>query len=409
MPTSTKAKAPSASGIDRYDFTELVGEGGMGSVYRARDRQSGDTVAVKVLNVKLDENPVLRSRFIQEFRAAAKLEHPNIVRAIDLGTVNGVSYLVTEFVDGIDLGRLIEKRGKLSEVEAVRIVTQVAQALHYAHAGRVVHRDVKPDNVLVRRDGVAKLADFGLAKDWDDDQGLTQDAHGLGTPHYMAPEQYRDAKHAGVASDVYSLGATLYTALTGRVPFEGCASLIALSKKVKGDIPSARDLVPAVSRTVDEAVRRAMDPDPRRRPASVLEFFRLLTRPSRPGRPKPGDSGPQPGADRRRAVRVAVTLGANCVIETGLHGGEDGSIEAWPMVLRDVSGHGIGFLLARRFEAGTELTVEFGGGSAARLKARVVRVVPEALGHWLHGCVFDPVPTPEQLTALLQQVTPAAQ
>jgi serine/threonine protein kinase len=395
---ATKVKKGLTS-IGRYDFVATLGTGGCGTVYKARDRQTGGTVAVKILGVNLAEDPVLHYRFAQEFRSATKLEHPNIVRALDFALDGGVSYLVTEFVDGSNLGDVIADRGRLSEDEAVRVITQIAQALHYAHAGRVVHRDVKPDNILIRADGLAKLADFGLAKDFDDDRDLTKPAHGLGTPHFMAPEQYQDAKKAGVRCDIYSLGATLYTAITGRLPFDGCASLVALARKVKGDLPSVRDLVPELSPAVDEAIRKAMAPDPERRPASCLEFCRLLATPRRGS-----DVTKRAGAERRRAERHEITLGTSCAVETGIHGRGEGTEEQWPLVVRDVSATGVGLLLARRFEAGTDLSVTLVGrpGAAPRaLRVRVVRVGADALGHWFHGCVFAHPLTDDDLAALL--------
>src|SRR5204863_8302423 len=142
-------------------------------------------------------------RLATEFKAATQLEHPNIVRAIEIDTDGSTSYLVYELVEGMDLADKIHHQGRLSEDEAVRVVTQVAQALHYAHQRQVVHRDVKPDNILVLADGRAKLTDFGLAKDHSGGSpDLTQHKIALGTPHFMAPEQFADARAAGVRCDV---------------------------------------------------------------------------------------------------------------------------------------------------------------------------------------------------------------
>jgi serine/threonine protein kinase len=396
-----KQSAP--TGIGRYEFLSKIGQGGMGSVYKARNSETGAVVAVKVLDVRLHENPELHYRFATEFRAACKLEHPNIVRAVEFGTDGDVSFLAAEFVDGIDLGQLIEQRGRLPEHEAVRIITQAAQALHYAHLARVIHRDVKPDNILVRADGMAKLADFGLAKDIDNDQDLTKPARGLGTPHFMAPEQYQDAKRAGAACDIYSLGATLYNAVTGRVPFEGCASLIALNKKVKGDIPSARELVPDLSPRVDAAIRKAMDPDPAKRPVSCLTFTKMLAIPSRSAAKEKPDAKPPAGAERRTSARVERHRGSRAVVDTGVHAGS-GFCEAWPLMIRDVSAGGVGLLMARRFEVGTEMSIEVGTGPKPQSVAvRVVRVMPEGLGHWFHGCAFDKPLTPEQMSLLVEE------
>jgi serine/threonine protein kinase len=376
----------------------------MGSVYRAHDPRSNSLVAVKVFTDDLTADAVLLERFTREFNAASKLEHPNVVRALDFGIEDGVSFLVTEFVEGVSLGQMIEEQGRLTEEAAVRIITQVSQALQYAHERNVIHRDVKPDNILVRSDGMVKLADFGLAKDFDDDRLLTRPASGLGTPHFMAPEQYRDAKDVDARSDIYSLGATLYCAVTGRVPFDGCASLVALARKVKGDIPSAKELVTGLSERVDTAIRRAMNPDPLLRPATCLDFFKLLTARKPPGsrgatppRPKSGTGS----GERRAYVRHAVGVGTRCAIDTAVSGG---SHEMWPLVVRDVSTTGIGVLLARRFETGTELCIELSSGrgaSSRSLVVKVVRVTAEPLGHWAHGCVFQTPLTDRELAELI--------
>lgn len=387
--------------VGRYDLLERIGKGAIGSVYRARDAETGATVAVKVLTATLAGNPTLADRFEREFRSAARLDHPNMVLALDFGHEAGFTYLVTEFVDGKTLGKILKEQGALPEEHAVRIVTQVAQALHYAHKHRVIHRDVKPDNILVRADGLAKLADFGLAKDIDDDRGLTATAACLGTPHFMAPEQYAEAKTAGVASDVYSLGATLYSAVTGRVPFDGCASLIALARKVKGDIPSPREVVPGLSPQVDDAVRRAMSPDPAKRPASCLQFVKLL--------PAPGKAAGgllkanRPPQERRAAARLAHVIGTICVIDTAAAGGGPDTEESWSATVRDVSAGGVGLVLARRFEPGTVFSLQLGGGGRAAgrsLPVRVKRVRAEDLGHWFHGCAFVRPLTEKELANL---------
>ncbi len=404
----TTLRKKATEGIAHYRFVEKVGDGGMGTVYKAIDTKTEDIVAVKVLHMRIEEDSDVYRRFQQEFRAAAKLEHPNIVRAIDFGMDDGKSYLVSEFVDGKSLGQILDERVRLPEEEAIRIITQVAQALHYAHTGRVIHRDVKPDNILIRKDGMAKLLDFGLAKDWDDDRNLTRPLHGLGTPHFMAPEQYQDAKNAGVGCDIYALGATLYNVVTGRLPFDDCSTVGALAKKAKGSIPSPKSLVPELSYNLDDAVRQALDPNPERRPSSCLEFFRLLARPTRP-RFKP--SGPaDPADDRRDNTRHAITMGTSCIVETDIHGDAEGSQESWPLLIRNVSLRGLGILLARRFEPGTELTVCIPAGPVTRartLRARVVRVEPDSLGHWVHGCLFAQELAQEELASLLRQAPPA--
>jgi serine/threonine protein kinase len=362
----------------------------MGAVYRARDRDTRALVAVKVLNADLSRNPKLFDRFVQEFRAAAKLDHPNIVRAIELDRDGDNVFMAMEYVEGEGFGKFIVAKGRLPESYAIRIITQVAQALDYAHRHRVVHRDVKPDNILVRADGFAKLADFGLAKDFDDDGNLTKSNRCLGTPHFMAPEQYVDAKTAGPACDLYSLAATLYSAVTGTVPFADCGSLTALARKVKGDIPSPRELIPELSDSLDTTVRLAMSPDPKQRPASCLEFARMLPSPP-PGAevtPTPRLAALTTRTERRASVRHLVSRGTTCVIDTGLVAGNAVATEGWPAIVRDLSVGGVGLVLARRFEPGTAFAVRLDGVDRD-LFVHVKRVQPDVVGHWSHGCVFD--------------------
>ncbi|MCS7161679.1 MAG: protein kinase, partial [Gemmatales bacterium] len=186
-------------------------------------------------------------------------------------------YIVMELVEGESLGQRVERLGRLPEAEAVAYSVQVAQGLHQAHRQGIIHRDVKPDNILVDSRGQAKLADLGLVKDLDADLNLTRTGRGLGTPHFMAPEQFRNAKNADVRCDVYSLGATLYMLVTGQLPFRGCSPLDAWIRKIHNDLPSPRQLRADLSERVDWAIRRAMSADPDKRPADCREFVEDLS------------------------------------------------------------------------------------------------------------------------------------
>lgn len=404
--TAGSSRPPS---ITRYEFGAPIGTGGAGTVYRALDRETGRQVAIKVLRDKLSEKPAVHQRFAQEFRAATQLEHPNIVRALDMGIDGNTSYLVYELVEGANLGDRIATRKRLPESEAVRIVTQIAQALHYAHLRQVVHRDVKPDNILVLPDGRAKLTDFGLAKDYNNDLDLTRQASGLGTPNFMAPEQFADAKSVGPRSDVYSLAATLYAAVTGLLPFAAKTPFATLVKKER-DIPSARAAVPGLSERLDHAIRNALHPNAKERPRSCMEFFKLLTSGARFDDGNAEELPPSVAVsvveDERRAwVRHALEMGSCGVIDTNVFRGAPENEEFWPLVVRDLSVGGVGVLLARRFEIGTELSIEFAAGPDApprRLTARVVRVVPERNGHWVHGCAFPQRLSEDELASLLK-------
>jgi serine/threonine protein kinase len=263
--------------VGNYDLLEKIAEGGMGAIYRGRNRATGQIVAVKVMPPHTASNPVLLKRFEQEFRAASRLDHPNIVRALDFGDAGNMPYLVMEFVEGISLGQKIDQEGRIPETEAIRIIAQVAQGLHRAHKLNLIHRDVKPDNILITPDGIAKLADLGLVKETETELNLTRTGRGLGTPHFMAPEQFRNAKNADVRCDIYSLGATLYMMVTGELPFRSNGPLDAWMKKIQGDLTPPRALVPSLSERVDWAILRAMKAEKEERPATCREFVEDLT------------------------------------------------------------------------------------------------------------------------------------
>jgi serine/threonine protein kinase len=271
------SKAAVLQTLGNYELVEKIAEGGMGAIYRGRHLGTGQVVAIKIMPPHMAANPILVTRFEQEFRAASRLNHPNIVRALDYNDSGSSPYLVMEFVDGESLGQKLERDGKMSETEAIRIVAQVAQGLHRAHKQNLIHRDVKPDNILLTHDGVAKLADLGLVKEAESDLNLTKTGRGLGTPHFMAPEQFRNAKNADVRCDVYSLGATLYQMVTGELPFRSSGPLDAWMKKIQNDLTPPRQLVPGLSERIDWAILRAMSADPEKRPGSCREFVEDLT------------------------------------------------------------------------------------------------------------------------------------
>jgi serine/threonine protein kinase len=287
--------APPQAQLGDYDLLKPVGEGGMGTVYKARHRPTGEIVAVKVIASGPARNPIVLQRFEREFQAAKVLEHPNVVRAIRYHGTHTPPYLVMEFVDGESLGQRMERAGAVPEAEAIRIIGQMCDGLQRAHKQGLVHRDVKPDNIMVTRDGVAKLTDMGLVKDVDNDMNLTKTGRGLGTPHYMAPEQFRNAKGVDARGDIYALAATLYALVTGVVPFSNSSPLDCWLKKVRNEFPPPRELNPVVSERVDWAIRRAMSAEPSLRPASCREFYEDLTGQSRPpsgvmARPGPNGS-----------------------------------------------------------------------------------------------------------------------
>ncbi|MEM8995072.1 MAG: serine/threonine-protein kinase [Acidobacteriota bacterium] len=229
------------------DF-ELLGRGGMGSVYRARHRRLDRPVAVKILDPGLGADPAFAERFVREARTLARLDHPNIVRVYDFDDRDGLYFLVMELVDGVDLRQLI-RAGHLEARQALALVPRLCDALQYAHDRGVVHRDIKPENILVNRDGVAKIADFGLAKLTGDAVGdhLTRTRQVMGTPNYMAPEQVEQPEQVDHRADIFALGVVLYELLTGELPL---GRFPAPSHKVEIDV------------RLDEVVMRTLEKEP---------------------------------------------------------------------------------------------------------------------------------------------------
>ncbi|MFO0822414.1 MAG: serine/threonine-protein kinase [Gemmataceae bacterium] len=283
--------------LGNYDVLSKIAEGGMGTVYKGRNRSTGEIVAIKVIAASTAKNPVLLQRFEREFLAARVLDHPNIVRALDYCGTGPHPFLVMEYVDGESIGQRIERKGAIAEAESIRLMAQVCEGLQRAHKQGLVHRDVKPDNILITREGTAKLTDMGLVKDVEGDMNLTKTGRGLGTPHYMAPEQFRNAKNVDVRGDIYSLGATLYAMVTGTIPFDNASPLDCWMKKVRNEFPTPQELNPGISDRVDWAIRRAMSAEPDRRPASCREFLEDLTGQSRTAPQRPGGQQQQGAAD----------------------------------------------------------------------------------------------------------------
>jgi serine/threonine protein kinase len=304
--------------LGNYDLIEKLGEGSMGTVYKARHWTTREVVAIKVMPSTIARKPMLLKRFEQEFRIASRVEHRNVVRVLEYSGRGPEPYLVMEFVDGAALGDRLERTGRLSEAEAVRIITQVAEGLHHAHELGLLHRDVKPDNVLVTADGIAKLTDLGLAKEMDAALELTRTGTGLGTPNFMAPEQFRNAKHADVRCDMYSLAATLYQMVTGELPFGQGDPVRILMAKMSNALTPPRHLVPELSERTERAILRALDPEPERRTASCREFVDELlgrTAPRPAARARVHSSEDQTEEELRKTQRVRFRHGDDAAEE----------------------------------------------------------------------------------------------
>jgi eukaryotic-like serine/threonine-protein kinase len=245
---------------NRYRLIELLGQGGMATIYRARDNQLERDVAIKVLRAEYGRDPDFSSRFRQEAQAAGALNHPNVVAVYDYGQDEAGPYIVMELVDGEDLASVIRRTGALPPRQAARIAGEIARALAAAHARGFVHRDVKPGNVLVARDGRVKVADFGIARAVAEAQ-MTLPGTTLGSVHYFSPEQAR-GEQATTASDVYSLGIVLFELLTGRRPWEGDSAASIAMARLSGPVPSPGGMRSGVPPALDSIVQRALAREP---------------------------------------------------------------------------------------------------------------------------------------------------
>jgi len=242
---------------DRYELEELVGTGGMSSVFRAHDRLLDRKVALKILHQQYSGDDDYVERFKREARSVAALSHPNVVTVIDRGEHEDRQFIVFEYVEGENLKRLIERRGPAPVPNALELAIQIARGLAFAHQQGLIHRDVKPQNVLLNGDGRAKVTDFGIARSLNVQRGMTQTGTVLGTSDYIAPEQAQ-GQRVDEHTDVYSLGVVVYELLTGEVPFPGENFVAVAMRHINEEPPSVREKRPDVPVRVDEAVRRAM-------------------------------------------------------------------------------------------------------------------------------------------------------
>ncbi len=258
---------------NRYEITERVGLGGMAEVYRAQDNVLGRTVAVKTMLPQYAADPTFTKRFRQEAASAAKLQSPYIVSIYDWGLDDETYYIVMEFLRGTDLKTAIQERGAINQRKAAEIGSQVAQALSVAHAGGVIHRDIKPQNIMIQPDGNIKVMDFGIARAGD--AGLSQTATVLGTAHYVSPEQAQGKELTG-ASDIYSLGVVLYEATTGKLPFDG-QDAVSVAVKQVNEVPAPpRTINPNIDPALEAIIMKALEKDPERRFKDAAEMRHVL-------------------------------------------------------------------------------------------------------------------------------------
>lgn len=264
------------SQVGNYTLISAIGHGGMGDIYLARHHQLERQVAIKFLAECLTRDPNYIEMFLREARAASHLQHPGIVAVYDVGALeNGVYYLVMEYVEGQDLQRMLQDRDSFSVQEASEYVCQAAEALGYAHHASFVHRDIKPENLILSTAGRIKICDMGLAKRLGEQSAFTQRGMVMGSPNYMAPERLSDALNIDSRVDIYSLGATFFHLLTGRIPYQGTPPVI-MAKHLTSELPDAREVNPDLPADLCNIIRGMMGKKPEDRYQTMQEVVDAL-------------------------------------------------------------------------------------------------------------------------------------
>ena len=259
---------------ERYEVIDKVGSGGMADVYKARDQRLNRFVAIKVLKPEYSSDKSFVNKFRGEAQSAAGLSHPNIVNVYDVGDDSGLHFIVMELVEGITLKRFIERKGKLEVKEAVGITIQIAQGMEAAHDNHIIHRDIKPQNIIISRDGKVKVTDFGIAKATNSN---TITSNAMGSVHYLSPEQARGG-YSDEKSDIYSLGVTLYEMLSGKVPFAGDNTVSVALLHIQGEAMPLREIDPEIPFSIDKIVQKCMQKRPERRYHTASELISDLKR-----------------------------------------------------------------------------------------------------------------------------------
>lgn len=263
--------------IDRYRIKDVLGEGGMAIVYLAFDLISKKDVALKIIKEDTMKNPINLTRFEREARAAASLNHQNIVRVINLGTYEGRPFMVNELIKGQTLKEVLRQRNKFTFLEACDIMYQLCSAIIHAHQHGVIHRDIKPENVFILQDGTIKLGDFGIATFQNATSRVTKSEVVVGSVHYLAPELSQGAP-ASVQSDIYALGITFFELITGKVPFDDPSPVTVAIKHIKEKFPSAKKFNYRTPAIIDKIIQKACAKNPQDRYKDVFEMRKDIDR-----------------------------------------------------------------------------------------------------------------------------------
>lgn len=264
--------------IGDYEVIDKLGSGAMGDVFKGRSTKTNEIVAIKILSEELSNNPRAVERFKREVQQTIKLKHPNLVAAFDSGEYKGRSYYVMEFVEGVTAKKELLSRGPYDELRVLEVVIQICKALEYAAQFGVIHRDIKPDNIMITYDGKAKLCDMGLAKSTENETKLTLLGTVLGTPHYMSPEQAKGEEKLDTRSDIFSLGATTYHLLTGSPPFEGQDPITVMQALIEEDPTPIQDRNPKISDATSAVIAKMMEKDRNKRYQNFTEVLQDLYR-----------------------------------------------------------------------------------------------------------------------------------
>jgi eukaryotic-like serine/threonine-protein kinase len=262
-----------------YEIQRRIGEGGMGIVYLARHQSLNRSAAVKFLGAHMVTDKAYIERFLHEAQGAAKLNHPNIVQVYDAGSMGeDVFYFIMEYIEGTDLGILLRENKILPVQDSVGYIRQACSALNYAHRNGIIHRDVKPDNLMLTADGTIKLGDLGLAK-WTTDEGsggMTQTGIVMGTPFYISPEQVRGSRDVDSRADIYSLGASLFHMVTSKIPYEGPSPAVIMAMHLNNSVPEPHKVNPALDRDICAIIKKLMAKKPDERYQTMQEVDVVL-------------------------------------------------------------------------------------------------------------------------------------